>query len=148
MKGALCVGLPDDELCGDRSGDRPALLGGGQRLDLQAASPGSTSQFHPLHSRLALLEQEAVAGVGTTSRIVAPAGFVEHGERAQIAAVVDLVQEAVIAAAEIGGPQQDEVGAEGDAPASSRGASFRSTIAALAGWSGSTAKCSCPLIRS
>ncbi len=111
--------LCHDELGGHRSGDRLALLGGGRQIDLQAALAREHVPVPPAPEQaVTLLEQETVAGVGPTDRVVVPAGLVEHGKRAQIAAVADLVQETVIAAAEIGRPQQDEIGGEGDAPAS------------------------------
>ena len=63
----------DHELCGHCSGDRRAVLGRDRQLDLQAAI---ARQNVPVPSgpeqAVALLEQEAVAGIGTTGRIVVP----------------------------------------------------------------------------
>ena len=106
--------LPDDELRGDRAGDRRAGLGRDRQLDLQAAV---ARQHVPVpaapQQAVALAEQEAVAGVVRRARIVAPGRLVEERERAEVAAVVDLVEEAVVAAVEVLGPQQHEVAREG-----------------------------------
>ena len=106
-----------DQLIGDLAGDRRAVLGrdrGAQHQPIVARRGGDVARPRRPRQREAVTKQKTVAGIGRRRWIVAEGGFVELTEHADIAAIVDLVEQRAVAARRRRRTQHQELGAELD----------------------------------
>ncbi len=111
------AGLVGDVLDADRAGDRAPVLGGYRQIEEHApvarqhvALPGKPRDC------IAAPHQEAVAGMGELERIVARRRVVEELQRALVAAIAVVEEEAPVAARQLDRLQDHEIGDETDAP--------------------------------
>ena len=106
-----------DHLVGNTSGDRLAVIGGDRGSQHQpiVARPGRdvAGPTGP-HERESLAEQEAIPRIHEVCRIVVRRRVVKLGEHAEPTAVVDLVQQGIVAAGCVHRTQHEKIGAERD----------------------------------
>ena len=91
------------------------------------------------HERKSLAEQEAIPRVREVCRIVVRRRIVKLGENADIAAVVDLVEQGIVAAGRVHRTQHEKIGAERDQAAPIAWGKLEIGDLALAGAAGSSA---------
>lgn len=125
--------------------DGLTVVRGDRQVDQQfVVSGGNVTVPAAPKNRITLPHQEAISDVGSGRGFVASA-IVKRAEHQFVAAVVHLVQQAMVAAADVNRFEQEEIGREETRPRALRGASVRSMTAALAAAFGSTSSSSRPV---